>query len=92
MNITDVRVFPQSAGTALRAFANVTLDGAFAVHDLRVMDGKKGLSVSMPSKKLPDGKYRDVAFPVTRELRDEIQSRVLGAYLKAADPRGKPAD
>ena len=90
MNITDVRVFPQAGGTTLRAFANVTLDGAFAVHDLKIVDGKKGLFVSMPSRKLPDGKYRDLAFPVTRELREEIQSRVLGAYLKAAEtPAGK---
>ena len=86
MNITDVRVYLQKSGEAsrnLRAFASVTMDAALAIRDLKVVEGSKGLFVSMPSRKLPDGKYQDLAFPVTRELREQIQARVLGAYQQA---------
>ncbi len=85
MNITDVRVYLRKGNENLKAFASVTLDGAFAVKELKVIEGQKGLFVSMPSRKTPDGKYRDVAFPITKEARDLLQSTVLGAYRKALE-------
>ena len=84
MNITDVRVYLSKGHQNLKAFANVTLDDVFAVRDLKVVEGQKGLFVAMPARKLPSGKYQDVAHAVTREMRDLIQTQVLEAYRKAA--------
>ena len=84
MNITDIRVYLRKGDQSLKAFANLTLDGSFAVRNLKIVDGQKGLFVSMPSRKLPSGKYQDVAHPVTREMRDLIQAQVLEAYRRAA--------
>ena len=85
MSITDVRVYLRSREDKLKAFVSVTLDAAFAVKDLKVVDGSKGLFVSYPSRKKADGTYRDLAHPITRELREEIQTQVLDAYQKALD-------
>jgi stage V sporulation protein G len=85
MDITDVRVYLQNGGRSLKAFASVTLDGEFAVRDLKVVDGKKGLFVSMPSRKRTDGTYQDLAFPVTKELRETLHGRVLDAYRRARE-------
>lgn len=83
MTITDVRVNLTNGGTSMRASASVTLDAAFAVRDLKVIEGVKGLFVSMPRRKTEEGKYLDVAFPVTRALREELQTKVLDAYQQA---------
>jgi len=85
MNITDVRVHLRNREDHLKAFASITLDDAFAVKDLKVIEGARGLFVSMPSRKLPDGKYLDVAHPITKEMRDELQTRVLEAYQRALE-------
>jgi stage V sporulation protein G len=87
MEITDVRVYLREGGRTLKAFASVTLDGEFAVRDLKVVDGKKGLFVSMPSRKRTDGTYQDLAFPVTREMRETLHGRVLEAYRQASEGR-----
>jgi stage V sporulation protein G len=83
MTITDVRVHLTGGGTTLKASASVTLDEVFAVRDLKVIEGSKGLFVAMPSRKTEDGKYLDVAFPVTRDMRDQLQAKVLAEYEKA---------
>jgi len=85
MNITDVRVFLRSGNDSLKAYASITLDGSFAVKDLKVVEGAKGLFVSMPSRKLADGKYRDLAFPLTKEAREDLFDAVLGAYRRALE-------
>lgn len=87
MDITDVRVYLKDGGGTLKAFASVTLDGEFAVRDLKVVDGKKGLFVSMPSRKRTDGTYQDLAFPVTKALRETLHGRVLDAYRQAREER-----
>lgn len=84
MTITDVKVTLVPAGTSLRASASVTLDRAFAIRDLKVVEGSKGLFVSMPSRKTKEGRYLEVVFPVTREMREQLHASVLGAYQKAA--------
>jgi len=84
MHITDVRVYLKKGQQGLKAIANLTLDDAFAVHDLKVVEGRNGLFVGMPARKLPSGKYFDVAHPVTKEMRERIQTEVLEAYRKAA--------
>lgn len=88
MNVTEVRVFLRNGPAKLKAFANLTLDGCFAVRDLKVVEGEKGLFVAMPSKKLPGGEFMDVAHPVTRELREVIREEVMRAYEKAVAEKG----
>lgn len=83
MDITDVRVYLRNGQNNLKGFASVTLDGSFAVKDLRILETQKGLFVMMPSRKDRKGKYYDVAHPVTREFYDTMQSQVLEAYKRA---------
>ncbi|MEK7475328.1 MAG: SpoVG family protein [Candidatus Coatesbacteria bacterium] len=85
MEITDVRVHLRQGEDHLKAFVSVILDGAFAVEDLKVVDGARGLFVSMPRRKLPDGTYRDVAHAVTKEMREALQTRVLAVYQQALE-------
>ena len=85
MEITNVRVYLRGGEDKLRAFASITIDGAFLVDGLKVFDGQKGLFVSMPSRKVPGGGYKDIAFPVTREAREALQEKVIGAYRDAVE-------
>jgi stage V sporulation protein G len=64
----------------VKAFASITLDDEFVVHDLRIIEGQKGLFVAMPSRKLPNGEFRDVAHPIKPEVREMIQTAVLEEY------------
>jgi stage V sporulation protein G len=87
MEISDVRVYPQEGRKNLRGFASLTLDGSFAVRDLKIVEGERGLFVAMPARKDSRGRYHDVAYPVTKEFYAAVQSRVLGAYREAAKGR-----
>jgi len=89
VEVTDVRVRRVAAEGRMRAFASVTLDDQFVVHDLRVVDGNNGLFVAMPSKKLPSGDYRDVAHPITSAMRQLMQERVLAAYHQQDEAEAK---
>lgn len=89
MSVTEVRVFLREGGKATKAVASLTLDGAFAVKNLKVMEGARGLFVSMPGRKLANGTWSDVAHPITRELNREIQERVLEAYRKTVQAGGR---
>lgn len=79
MNITDVKVKKLNRDDNLKAFASITIDDAFVVHDLKVVDGRNGLFVSMPSKKVGD-KYIDTSHPITAEWRQRINTAVLSEY------------
>ena len=81
LNITEVRIYPYEAeNSKLKAFATITFDNAFVVRNLKVISGKDGLFVAMPSQKLNNGEHRDIAHPVTTEAREYIQRIVLDAY------------
>ncbi len=84
MNITAVsmKVIEQDK---VRAFASITIDDEFVVHDIRVIDGTKGLFVAMPSRKLPSGEFRDVAHPIKQEVRGIIETAVLDEYERRLD-------
>lgn len=85
MKITEVRIFLKNE-ERLKAYASITFDDAFVVRNLKVIQGKKGLFVSMPNRKTKDGEYKDVAHPVNNEMRDSIESQVLEAYnIKLAE-------
>ena len=83
MQITDVRVRKIAKEGKMKAVVSITLDNAFVVHDIKVIEGDRGLFIAMPSKKSLDGEYRDVAHPINSAARDAIQKAILGGYEKA---------
>ena len=68
----------------MKAIASITFDDEFVVHDIRVIDGNNGMFVAMPSKRTPDGEFRDIAHPISSATRDRIQEAVLAAYTQSA--------
>ncbi len=80
MQITDVRVRKVSKEGKMKALVSITLDNEFVVHDIKVIEGDKGLFIAMPSKKTGDGEYRDIAHPINSETRDKIQGIILEKY------------
>lgn len=85
MEITDIRVRPVAGESKMKAYVSITLDGSFAVHDIRVVEGPKGLFVAMPSKKLPSGEFRDIVHPINAATRQMMQERILRAYAEATN-------
>lgn len=83
MQITDVRVRKITKEGKMKAVVSITLDNEFVVHDIKVIEGEKGLFIAMPSKKAADGEHRDVAHPINSATRDNIQRTILEAYEKA---------
>ena len=80
MQITDVRVRKVTKEGKMKAIVSITLDNVFVVHDIKVIEGEKGLFIAMPSRKATDGEYRDIAHPINSGTRDMIQSIVLEKY------------
>ena len=90
MKITSVNVRKiEKEGSRMRGIASVLLDDIFAVHDIRIIEGEKGLFIAMPSKKTPTGEYRDIAHPINPEVRAMFEEAILKAYDEAED--NKPA-
>ena len=85
MEVTDVRLRRVNTEGRMRAIASITLDDEFVVHDIRVIDGNNGLFVAMPSKRTPDGEFRDIAHPINSNTRNKIQEAVLEAYRLAGE-------
>jgi stage V sporulation protein G len=85
MQVTDVRLRRVNTEGRMRAIASITIDHEFVVHDIRVIDGNNGLFVAMPSKRTPDGEFRDIAHPISSSTREKIQSAVLAEYEKAGE-------
>lgn len=83
MQITDVRVRKVAKEGKMKAVVSVAFDGEFVVHDIKVIEGEKGLFVAMPSRKSTDGEYRDIAHPINSETRDRIQKTILEKYEQA---------
>ena len=93
MNITDVRVRKVSKEGKMKAVVSITIDDEFVVHDIKVIEGERGLFIAMPSKKSADGEYRDIAHPINSDMRGVLQSQILEAYDKASleEPEGEEA-
>lgn len=81
--VTDVRVRKILTEGKMKAIVSVTLDDMFVIHDVKVVEGQNGLFVAMPSRKTPDGEFRDIAHPINSSAREVIQSAVLQAYSEA---------
>ncbi|MCL4440994.1 regulatory protein [Desulforamulus profundi] len=83
MHVTDVRVRKVLMEGKMKAIVSVTLNDAFVIHDVKVVEGQNGLFVAMPSRKTPDGEFRDIAHPINSSAREIIQNAVLQAYQEA---------
>lgn len=87
MKITSVNVRKiEKESSRMKGIASVLLDDSFAIHDIRIIEGEKGLFIAMPSKKTPNGGYRDIAHPINAEVRSMFEEAILKAYEEAEDP------
>ena len=84
MTITDVRIRKIATEGKMKAIVSVTFDNEFVVHDIKVIDGERGLFIAMPSRKAADGEYRDIAHPINSNTRERIQREILEKYKEAA--------
>ena len=82
MKITDVRVRMVEGGGKMKAIVSVTLDDEFVVHDIKIIEGQNDMFIAMPSKKMGEGDFRDIAHPLTQEVRTQLRDAVLDAYNK----------
>ena len=80
MEITDIRLKKVTKEGKMKAIVSITLDNEFAVHDIKVIEGEKGLFIAMPSRKAADGEYRDIAHPINSDTRERIQKLILDRY------------
>lgn len=80
MQITDVRIRKISADSKMKAIVSVTFDGEFVVHDIKVIEGKNGLFIAMPSRKTPNGEFKDITHPINTDTRQKIQDAILSEY------------
>jgi stage V sporulation protein G len=91
MEITEITVSIRDEDK-LKAFVNVTFDDCFVVRGMKVIKGATGYFVSMPSRKMTDGTYRDIAHPITNEFRDQVEKSILAAYKEELRRNGKEPD
>ena len=91
MNITDVRVRKVAKDGKMKAVVSITIDDEFVVHDIKVIEGEKGLFIAMPSRKATDGEYRDIAHPINSGTRDRIQTIILEKYQEVMDAEPEEA-
>ena len=85
MQITDVRVRKVTKEGKMRAVVSITIDDVFVVHDIKVIEGEKGLFIAMPSRKASDGEYKDIAHPITSATRQLLQNAIIEAYNSTPD-------
>lgn len=91
MQITDVRVRKVAKEGKLKAVVSITIDEEFVVHDIKVIEGEKGLFIAMPSKKSMDGEYRDIVHPINSGTRERIQSTILERYEQSLEEEDETA-
>ena len=85
MQITDVRIRKVNKEGKMKAVVSITLDNEFVVHDIKIIEGEKGMFIAMPSRRAGDGEYRDIAHPINSETREKIKSIILEKYEVAAN-------
>lgn len=80
MKITDVRIRKVEKEGKMKAVVSITIENEFVVHDIKVIEGEKGLFIAMPSRKAADGEYRDIAHPISSATREQLQNLILSKY------------
>lgn len=83
MNITDVRIRKIATEGKMKAIVSITFNEEFVIHDIKVIEGQNGLFIAMPSRKTPDGEFKDIAHPINSSTREKIQKAILDEYEKA---------
>lgn len=83
MDITDIRIRKINLDSKMKAIVSVTFDNSLVVHDIKVIEGADKLFVAMPSRKTPEGEYKDIAHPINSEMRDDLESSILEKYQTA---------
>ena len=82
MNVTDIIVRLVGKEGKMKAVASITIDNVFVIHDIKIIEGDKGLFIAMPSRKTQDGEYRDIAHPINQKTRANLQSLILSKYME----------
>lgn len=82
MQITDVRIRKAGKEGKMKAVVSITIDNEFVVHDIRIIEGEKGMFIAMPSRRTNDGEYRDITHPINSETRNKIQEIILSKYAE----------
>ncbi len=85
MQITDVRIRRINSEGRMKAIVSVTLDDAFVIHDIKVIEGQEKLFIAMPSRKTPDGEFKDIAHPIKTEVRELLEEKILEKYQESLD-------
>ena len=85
MQITDVRIRKVEKEGKMKAVVSITIDEEFVVHDIKVIEGEKGLFIAMPSRKATDGEYRDIAHPINSGTRENMQNLILAKYEETVE-------
>lgn len=85
MQITDIRIRSVEKEGKMKAVVSITIDDEFVVHDIKIIEGEKGLFIAMPSRKAADGEYRDIAHPINTATRERLQSLILSQYQESLD-------
>ncbi|MEE8836874.1 MAG: septation regulator SpoVG [Eubacteriales bacterium] len=88
MKITDIRIRKAAKEGKMKAVVSITFDNEFVVHDIKIIEGEKGLFIAMPSRKTADGEYRDIAHPINSETRETIQKLILDKYAEIENEEG----
>lgn len=88
MEITDIRIRKLDTESKLKAYVTITFDNSFVVHNVKIIDGKNGPFIAMPSRKTRSGEYKDVAHPINSDFRGKMQERILSEYEKALAEEG----
>ena len=83
LQITDIKLKPIEGGNRMKAIASVTFDDVFVVHDIKIIQGNSKLFTAMPSRKTPDNEFKDIAHPITADMRAMLESAILGKYEEA---------
>ena len=92
MNITDVRVRKVAKEGKMKAVVSITIDDEFVVHDIKVIDGEKGLFIAMPSRKAADGEYRHIAHPINSDTREKIQTIILNKFEEVMEAEAEETE
>ena len=92
MQITDIRVRKVAKDGKMKAVVSITIDEEFVIHDIKVIEGEKGMFIAMPSRKTADGEYRDIAHPINSETRDRLQRMILESYEVAMQEEDEATD
>ena len=85
MEITDIRIRKMNSEGKMKAVVSVTFDEALVIHDIKVIEGQDKVFIAMPSRRTPDGEFKDIAHPINAQMREKLQSAIIAAYEQAED-------